>query len=155
MHRRRGYRQLVEADLDIMPLMNLFVVLIPMLLLSAVFVEINAIEMDLPGDGATAETARESLELTIRLEPDRYEVRGNGLRTRTVERDAEGAEDDLAAVLEAIRAQRPDERAVRIESPDAARYQDLVRVMDVARSSGLDAIGLARHPDPAPLREAR
>ena len=71
MHRRRGYRQLVEADLDIMPLMNLFVVLIPMLLLSAVFVEINAIEMDLPGDGATAETARESLELTIRLETDR------------------------------------------------------------------------------------
>lgn len=153
--RRRGYRQLVEADLDIMPLMNLFVVLIPMLLLSAVFVEINAIEMDLPGDGIGGEAERPALDLSIRLEPEAYVVDGRRLRPRTVSRSAEDADDQLFAVLTEIREANPDERVVRIESPDFARYQDLVRVMDVARSTGLDAIGLARHPDSSGLREAR
>ena len=153
--RSRGYRQIVEADLDIMPLMNLFVVLIPMLLLSAVFVEINAIQMDLPGDAAANESSKRSLELSIRLEPDRYVVDGRGLRARTVDRTADDADQQLNDLLVAIRASHPDERAVRIESPDFARYQDLVRVMDVARATGLDAIGLAPHPAPARLREAR
>lgn len=155
MRDRRGYRKIVEADLDIMPLMNLFVVLIPMLLLSAVFVEIHAIEMDLPGEGIASDAERPALDLSIRLEPDRYVINGNRLRVRTVDRSAEDADEQLLAVLTAIRASNPDERAVRIESPDAARYQDLVRVMDVARSTGLDAIGLARHPESPGLREAR
>lgn len=155
MRRRRGYRQLVEADLDIMPLMNLFVVLIPMLLLSAVFVEIHSIEMHLPGEGAVTESDATGLDLTIRLEPDRYVVRGHRLKSHTVDRTSADADARLETVLNAIRERHPDERAVRIESPDAARYQDLVRVMDVARSTGLDAIGLARHPDVSALREAR
>jgi len=155
MRNRRGYRKLVEADLDIMPLMNLFVVLIPMLLLSAVFVEIHAIEMDLPGDATTAESDRESLDLAIRLEPDRYVVRGSRLRERSVDRRADDADERLMELLTSIRERHPDERTVRIESPDAARYQDLVRVMDVARASGLDAIGLARHPQSSTLSEAR
>lgn len=155
MRRRRGYRQLVESDLDIMPLMNLFVVLIPMLLLSAVFVEIHTIDMDLPGAGDTVESERESLDLAIRLEDDRYVVRGNRLRERTVDRGAPEADTQLAAVLASIREAHPDERAVRIESPDDARYQDLVHVMDVARGAGLDAIALARRADASSLKRAR
>jgi biopolymer transport protein ExbD len=154
--RRRGYRQLVEGDLDIMPLMNLFVVLIPMLLLSAVFVEINAIDMDLPTSADAAPSSQgEPLDLAIRLEPQRYVVEGRRLPTRTVERGDPEAVSELRALLASIREANPEERAVRIESPDHTRYQDLVRVMDVARSTGLDAIALARHPAAGSLREAR
>src|SRR6056297_1675167 len=115
MHRRRGYRQLVEGDLDIMPLMNLFVVLIPMLLLSAVFVEINAIDMHLPPSGAERSRERESLDLAIRLEPQHYVVEGRHLKARSVERRAPQAETELRALLRSIRDANPDERSVRIE----------------------------------------
>ena len=52
---RRGYRQVIESDLEIMPLMNLFVALIPMLLISAVFLNVTVIDMKLPTDTDAAE----------------------------------------------------------------------------------------------------
>jgi biopolymer transport protein ExbD len=147
MARRRGYRQLVEADLDIMPLMNLFVVLIPMLLLSAVFVEMSAIDMELPGDDPQqAREENESLELAVRLEDDRWVVSGRRLAAQVIAREGEDAEERLEAVLRAIRDRHPHERSVRIESPAAARYQDIVTVMDVSRAAGLGAIALASAP---------
>lgn len=154
MARRRGYRQLVEADLDIMPLMNLFVVLIPMLLLSAVFVEMSSIDMNLPGDDPQAAAEiEEGLELAVRVEADRFVVSGRRLSAKVIERTAATAEDDLAEVLRAIRERHPREQAVRIESPDAGRYQDIVTVMDISRAAGLGAISLA-NSSPV-LREAR
>ena len=154
MTRRRGYRQLVEADLDIMPLMNLFVVLIPMLLLSAVFVEMSAIDMQLPGSEEQASNAEpENLQLAVRLEADRYVVSGRRLRARVIDRGGEHPEVELASVLEAIREAHPREQAIRIESPDATRYQDIVTVMDISRAVGLGAVSLASAP--TGLREAR
>ena len=154
MARRRGYRQLIEADLDIMPLMNLFVVLIPMLLLSAVFVEMSAIDMNLPGNDPQAnEEPSESLELAVRLEADRYVVSGKRLSARIIERGGENPEDELGAVLRSIRERHPREQSVRIESPDAALYQDIVTVMDISRAAGLGAISLASAS--SDLRQAR
>ena len=147
MSRRRGYRQLVEADLDIMPLMNLFVVLIPMLLLSAVFVEMSAIEMNLPGDADDA-VERESLDLSIRLEANRYVVTGQRLRARHVDRNAEDPQSALAEVLAEVRARFPNENAVRIESEQATRYQEIIDVMDLSREAGLAAISLVASTHP-------
>jgi len=45
---RRSFRHEVNCDLELRPLMNVFIVLIPMLLMSAVFIEIRVIEMALP-----------------------------------------------------------------------------------------------------------
>lgn len=154
MARRRGYRQLIEADLDIMPLMNLFVVLIPMLLLSAVFVEMSSIDMNLPGtDPEASSEAPEGLDLAVRLQADRYVVSGRRLSAQIIERKEADADDRLAAVLQSIRERHPREQSLRIESPDAARYQDIVTVMDISRAAGLAAISLAGSP--TDLREAR
>ena len=156
MARRRGYRELVEADLDIMPLMNLFVVLIPMLLLSAVFVEISTIDMNLPPSDSEFSGEDEGLQLSVRMEPDRYVVHGHGIRTRTVDRSGEDAADALTRVLVDIARQHPEEHAVRIESAPAERYQEIVAVMDIGRDAGLASIGLAGLPDSGRSpREAR
>lgn len=148
MARRRGYRKIIEADLDIMPLMNLFVVLIPMLLLSAVFVEISAIDMDAPAAAEEVSTPRESLDLAIEVRADRYVVRGRGLRERTIARDEASADTTLAAHLDRLRRDHPDESAVRILSPPRVRYQEIITVMDISRSVGLGAISLVGR-DPA------
>ena len=49
----RSFRAHVEDDLEIMPLMNLFVALIPMLLISAVFLNVTVIDMKAPPPGET------------------------------------------------------------------------------------------------------
>ncbi len=63
----RSFRELVEKDLDIMPLMNLFVALIPMLLISAVFLNVTVIEMDAPPEGLVDDVDQISARLVKML----------------------------------------------------------------------------------------
>jgi biopolymer transport protein ExbD len=148
--RRRGYREVVAADLDLMPMMNLFIAIIPLLLLSAVFVQVTVIDMNLPtGDRAETLPLEEPLGLTVRIRDDAYVVEANGHETRTIARGpvADGAADPaaagLTAALAAIGQAHPDNREVRLMASATTRYEELVAVMDLARAAGLPEAGLA------------
>ena len=155
MARSRGYRKLVEADLDIMPLMNLFVVLIPMLLLSAVFVELSSIDMQSPSTAAE-EPSGPQLDLALALSPSQYTVTGRGLRRTKIDREEAEADERLREVLRAIAQKHPKESGLRIESPAATAYQELITAMDISRSVGLSAISLVGNSDAgSDLQEAR
>lgn len=141
-HRRHSARELIAADLDIMPLMNLFVVLIPMLLLSAVFVELSVLDMHLPSADDSATPPGEDLSLSVRIEESRYVVQGKRLKTQTISRGDEEAEDRLRATLADIRSRRSKEPSLTILSASETRYQDIITVMDVGREAGLGAVSL-------------
>ena len=147
---RRSLRHEVNCDLELRPLMNVFIVLIPMLLMSAVFIEIRVIEMALPT--AQAETPpAQSLDLVIRMLPDAYVVEGNGLRSQTIPIGAtvaaagaslNAAAHPLTQALAAIVAAHPGTREVRIVASIATRYQAIVTAMDLARAAGLSDVAL-------------
>ena len=64
---------------EIMPLMNLFVALIPMLLISAVFLQVSTLKMNLPGDDASADAARRSRShLSVNITTDAWVVTAAG-----------------------------------------------------------------------------
>ena len=154
--RRRGYRQLVETDIDIMPLMNLFVVLIPMLLLSAVFVEISTIDMDLPSaDSEVSDAPRESLELAVRVEAERYVVEGKRMKRQVIDRGSEDADARLAEVLASIHERNPKENDLRVVSQRATRYQEIITVMDISRDAGLGTVSLVGNRPAGGWSEAR
>ena len=141
---KRGYRQFIESDLEIMPLMNLFVALIPMLLISAVFVHMSVIRMNLPSDeAAEAAAERERLGLSVEIQEEVWVVKGRRLEARTIDRLAEQADQDLRAVLAAVKADHPSEEDVVIVSDPETRYDDIVEVMDASRESGLPNISLS------------
>jgi biopolymer transport protein ExbD len=141
----RGYRQLIESDLEIMPLMNLFVALIPMLLISAVFLKVSAIDMQLPSDDAEADVSSisaDALNLSVRIRDDEYVVQGRRLSRRVVIRKSEDAETKLSSILEGIKHDHPENEELVIVSQPNTRYDDIVRVMDISRGSGMGAISL-------------
>lgn len=144
-HRIRKMRELVEADLEILPLMNLFVVLIPMLLLSAAFLQLAVINMAAPGgDEAMAEPI-ESLDLAVHILPQGYAVEGNGIERREIARsgrDDGQATDQLAALLTSIAQEHPTNRAVRIISLPTTQYDEIIAVMDRSREAGLPEASL-------------
>ena len=153
--RRRGFGHVVNCDLELRPLMNVFIVLIPMLLMSAVFMEIRIIEMNLPGtaDAATPPPA-EAFDLAIRILPDAYVVEQNGVEIQAVPRlpnagpvvtAAQLAHADshpLTRLLAQIAAAHPGAHEVRIVAGHATRYQEIVTVMDLARAAGLSQAAL-------------
>jgi biopolymer transport protein ExbD len=143
--RKFGRREIIEADLDLLPLMNLFISIIPMLLLSAVFVHLAAIELTLPPtvDSALSGEEKESLALAVTIRDRQYVVEGRGLPTQVIPReDGELAAGRLAEALAAISEQHPDNEDVMIISQSDTRYDDIVRVMDVSRDAGLPTVSL-------------
>jgi biopolymer transport protein ExbD len=144
--RKRAWRQKVADDLELLPLMNLFIVLIPMLMLSAVFIEVRAIEMRLPAD-AEASAAGEPLIMTVRITDEHYVVESGATPARVIPRGADAsvgnaAWQQLDAELAAFAAAHPESRDVRIVAESTTRYDEIVAVMDLARAAGLHQAAL-------------
>lgn len=138
--------------------MNVFIVLIPMLLMSAVFIEIRVIEMSLPAAAQAAQPPAESLDLVIRILPDAYVVEGNGLASETIPIAIPAAAGAPAAMpahpltqaLARIVADHPGSTEVRIVAGAATRYQAIVTTMDLARAAGLSQVALEGADEDAP-----
>ncbi len=144
--RKRAWRQKVTEDLELLPLMNLFIVLIPMLLLSAVFMEIRVIDMRLPGDAA-ATSNEEPVVVTVRITEAAYVVQATGAPAQVIPRGSDGpagvaAWNQLGAALDAFVAAHPDVRDVKIVAEETTRYEVIIAVMDLARAAGLSQAGL-------------
>lgn len=135
-----------------MPLMNLFIVMIPLLLLSAVFIEVTVIDMTLPSAAEAASADEARLDLTVHIGERTYRVDGNGITAREIVRVTGGpgahapdaaTRDWLAAALREVVAAFPEQKDVRIVPGPHTRYEELVAVMDVARAAGLPFAALA------------
>jgi biopolymer transport protein ExbD len=149
----RSARHTVDCDLELRPLMNVFIVLIPMLLMSAVFMEIRVIEMSQPrtGEVASSQPVERPLALSLRVRGDAYILMGDGLAPMTFVRSAasrSGAIDagtgrQLSDALAQIVAAHPQNHEIRIVAESQTRYQELVSLMDLARAAGLPEAALA------------
>ena len=149
--RRRARKALtVNTDLRLMPLMNIIIALIPMLLLSAVFLEVKVIETSLPRDaGEVPSGLREPpLDLAVHVRPEAYVIEGHCLEPRVLpRRSAKGAPDaatmeQLTLVLRAMAATRPGTSEVRIVADARTHYQEVISLMDAARAAGLSNAAL-------------
>jgi biopolymer transport protein ExbD len=147
--KRRSYRQAVNCDLELRPLMNVFIVLIPMLLMSAVFMEIRTIEMTLPQAAEAAEKSpAEPFDLAIRITPNVYVIGVNGVATHSIARvrgaaaPGPDAAAQIGAALAGIVAAHPKHDEIRIVAESKTRYQEIVSVMDLARAAGLPRVAL-------------
>ncbi len=142
---RRSYRNIIENDLEIMPLMNLFVALIPMLLISAVFLNVTVIDMKAPPDASDAarnEGEKENLALAVTIKDGHFVVEGSRIAKHVIARTDENADLRLAGVLSDVAARFPDNENIMIISQPHTLYTDIITVMDISRESGLPSVSL-------------
>lgn len=128
---------LEPEELNLLPLMSLFVALVPALLYSAVFVPVSALGLDFPGTGGAA--TESPLALAVRLSDAAYAVEGVPDSTYTpIARgeDSQAALAELRAELDGVHARYPTSGgAILVVSPQVP-YRDVVQVMDQVREAG-------------------
>lgn len=132
--RRRRRRQADTPDLEITAFMNLMVVLVPFLLITAVFSKLAIIQLNLPAASSTPAT-EPYFQLEVVLRRDALEVgeRTNGLLTRLPMVDDHYDYAGLGTYLQRIKASYPDmTNATVLLEPDVP-YDTLVQVMDTLR----------------------
>ena len=141
---RRDYRKMTEGELDLLPMMNVFIVLIPMLLTSAVFLKVTVIDTNVP-TAASSENPREEsqdLALAVTIKDDYFVVEGHGIENRVIARANADANDQLALALADVVARHPDNQDVMIISQPKTHYRDIIAVMDISRATGLPGASL-------------
>lgn len=143
LHRRAAKQ---HQELNITAFMNLMVVLVPFLLLTATLSHIAVLDLNLPRDSSEAAPQEEQepeLQLEIIVREDALEVvdRQRG-RLKRISAGAGGHDlAGLRAKLKEIKAAFPRVRSVTLLLEANVPYDTLIQVMDTARSYGLERNG--------------
>jgi biopolymer transport protein ExbD len=139
MNRRHHYRRhLKEApDLDMTTFLNLMVVLVPFLLITAVFSRITIVELSLPSAAGGPASVTPSFRVEVVVREAGLEVTNGSSVIATLPK-AEDEEYDLETLGEMIISLKRDhpsktDASVLLE-PDI-EYDHLIQVMDVVRSA--------------------
>lgn len=136
--RRRSHD--TEVELNITAFLNLMVVLIPFLLINAVFAQVSILQLDLPAvnDSSTPseDDEKDKLVLEVLIYGNRYEVvdRNTSAVLKIVKNDGEkpnstGLHDYLVQVKERF----PQETAITLLCEDDTPYEVMIQTMDAVR----------------------
>jgi biopolymer transport protein ExbD len=132
-----------EAELNITAFLNLMVILIPFLLITAAFNRFSILELYLPPASEGAMKAIKELQLEVIIRKDSLEVADlNGGLIKRIHSNAEGYDlKGLNELLVQIKARFPEKRNVFILSEPQTSYETMVKVMDAVRMTELVEAG--------------
>ncbi len=137
--RRGGRRQSEDsAELNITAFMNLMVILVPFLLITAVFSRLAIIELNLPGSSTEpVEPQEQVFQLEVIVRSDKIEVADRNQGLLGVYPNGEDGYD-FAAVgdkLAQLKLRFPDKTDASILLEQEIAYDTLVQIMDTVRVS--------------------
>ncbi len=137
-NKTRFRRKHPAVELNITAFMNLMVVLVPFLLMTAVFSHITILDLNLPKPGSqnsqNDKNAPYELRVTIRQDALILSDNKGGLIKKIDRLDNGHNYALLKQVLKQVKARFPDKTNLTILSEQQTHYDDLIQVMDTARS---------------------
>ena len=138
MSRRVQRRKNTAVELNITAFLNLMVVLVPFLLLTAVFSPITLPDFKLPPPGGqdTQQPQKPPYELRITIRKNMLVLSDNrrGLIQRIPSKGKEHNFASLKETLKQVKARLPGHTNITILAEQQTRYDDLIRAMDSSRS---------------------
>ena len=136
-----GRKRILETEeLNITAFMNLMVILVPFLLITAVFSRMTVLELNLPGLNSKAENQQEvKLQLEMVLRKNSFDIQDANIGLiKRFERTED--ETDWAAfkkILVEIKSRFPDEKAITLLMEPEVNYKTMIKVMDHVRSADI------------------
>ena len=135
--RRNGPRRRMLADINVVPYIDVMLVLVVILMVSAPFV--NPSLVNLPSIGKSSRAPDRPLELVIRV--------NGGLLLREGQKEIAG---DLPAAIAAIsqrqQARKDAPTPVVIAADKDVKYEHVMKVMDALQRAGVQRVGLSVKP---------
>lgn len=142
MARRHHYRRRTKdgAELDVTTFLNLMVVLVPFLLITAVFSRLSIVELNLPSStgGPSSDEVPFTVEVIVR-EAGLEITNGTSLIASIDNIDGEYDLQALSDHMIALKQEYPDHESASVLLEPQIPYDYLIQVMDVVRSVRLPA----------------
>jgi biopolymer transport protein ExbD len=147
-HRRKGGRRANQetAELNITAFMNLMVILVPFLLITAVFSRLAVLELNLPGSSTEpVDPQEQTFQLEVIVRKDKIEVGDRNQGLLGIYPNTEEGEYDFNALsekLSELKKRYPAKTDASILLEQDIEYDTLVQVMDRVRVED-KAVGLS------------
>ncbi|MFK5914070.1 MAG: biopolymer transporter ExbD [Woeseiaceae bacterium] len=139
MSRRHGRRARtpVNVELDITAFMNLMVILVPFLLITAVFTHLTVLDINLPtsSEANSSTPNKKTFEINVIMGSKYFVVSDN--RNRVIKKiqtySTGGHFKILNNVLKQVKLQYPEKLNITILSQQNSSYESLIQTMDSVR----------------------
>lgn len=137
-HYRRRSAQ--PSELDMTTFMNLMVVLVPFLLITAVFSRITIVELTLPSSSGNSAAVEAGFRVEVIVRESGLEISNARTVIATIPKiDGEYDLSTLSEMVLALKRQHPDSSDASVLLEPNIEYDHLIQVMDVVRSTLLPA----------------
>lgn len=145
---RKRNRMEATVELNITAFMNLMVILVPFLLITAVFSRMTVLELNLPALNAKAAERKEiKLDLQVLISQDAFTIQDGNLGViKQIARRVDGvAVDDVqrkiwkpfTEILVELKTRFPDEQGISLLLDRSVSYKTMIEVMDRVRSADI------------------
>lgn len=142
--RERTYQ---EDDLNITPVMNIFLILIPFLLLTAVFVRIAVLEFSLPSAQDSAQGARQAenaVVTVIAINEKGFDLKSQGMKFSFINKRQEHFDfQSLVDNLRKVKRRHQKSEDIVIAPHASIKYETIIKVMDRCRENGFPNISIS------------
>ncbi len=137
-----------DDEVNITPVMNLFLVLIPFLLLTAEFVRIAVLELNLPSAAAMPQQPKKKSNkplvlIMLRIEDNQIRIKAPRINGMVKKNGADYQFDKLVQELKKLKKSFPDIREVTVQPTDNIKYDTIVHVMDACRDNGFPNVSIS------------
>ena len=131
------------ANVDVTAFLSLMVILVPFLLITAVFSRITILELNLPAAGGQSANQPAEFNLEIIVRQDAIDVgdRNGGLIQRVELQDGGYNFEQLSELLQQVKARYPEKRDATLLLEPAIPYDIVVRTMDSMRMARMVQAG--------------
>ncbi len=136
--KKSAFKHIHEAEeLNITAFMNLMVILVPFLLITAVFSRMTILELNLPALDANSAQEKVVLQLELVLRENSFDVQDANLGIIKVFPRTQGETrwDLFTDLLVEIKTRFPDEQDITLLLEPTISYKTLIQVMDRVRSA--------------------
>jgi biopolymer transport protein ExbD len=137
MARRHHYKRRVANtyDIDVTTFLNLMVVLIPFLLITAVFSRLTIVELNLPSSAGGPSNGADSFRVEVVVREEGVEISNGTAIIATIPKQEEEFDlEALSDMMVELKREYPDQESASVLMEAQIPYDYLIQVMDVVRS---------------------
>ncbi len=143
----KGGKKALDAAINLVPFIDLMAVTISFLIMTAVWTQIGRLQVSSSGQQSQEEQKEpdKTVPVTLLITDKELKLTVGGTQFDPIPfvRDSKTNKLDLQKLkdkIKEVKTNLPDQQSITLQTEDAVRYDDLVRVIDECIGAGLPAI---------------
>jgi biopolymer transport protein ExbD len=135
--KRHHYKRRVGAtyEIDVTTFLNLMVVLVPFLLITAVFSRLTIVELNLPSAAGGPTNNQDTFRVEVIVREEGMEISNGSATIASIPKKEEEYDlDSLSELIVELKREYPEHEAASVLMEPLIPYDHLIQVMDIVRA---------------------